>query len=85
MQRNPIAKQTLQLYHAALTQTLNAAIAVQDQSQKTMEILLNQSPVVPQEGKQAMNDWFDACRHQTAAIRDVVEEGFKPFNLYYEQ
>lgn len=85
MQRNPIAKQALQLYHAALTQTLDAAIAVQDQSQKTLEILLDQSPVVPHEGKRAMNDWLDACRHQTTAIKSAIEEGFRPFNLYYKE
>ncbi len=85
MQRNPIAKQTLQLYHAALTQTLDAAIAVQNQSQKTLEIFLDQSPVVPHEGKRAMNEWLEACRHQTTAIRSVIEEGFRPFNLYYEE
>ena len=85
MQNNPIAKQTLQLYHAALAQTLDTAIAVQNQSQKTLEILLDQSPVVPHEGKRALNEWLEACRHQTTAIRSVIEEGFKPFNLYSEE
>jgi hypothetical protein len=85
MEQNLIAKQTLQLCHAALTQTLDAAMAVQDQSQKTLEILLDQSPVVPQEGKRAINDWLEACRHQTTAIKSVIEEGFRPFNLHYEE
>ena len=51
METNLIAKQTLQIYHAALTQTLDATLAVQDQSQKTLESLLDQSPVVPAGGK----------------------------------
>lgn len=85
MEQNLIAKQTLHLCHAALTQTLDAALAVQDQSQKTLEILLDQSPVVPLEGKRAINDWLEACRHQTTAIKSVIDEGFRPFHLYSEK
>ena len=85
METNLIAKQTLQIYCAALTQTLDAALAVQDQSQKTLDILLDQSSVVPQEGKRAINDWLDACRQQTSAMKSVIDEGFKPFNVYHEE
>jgi hypothetical protein len=85
METNLIAKQTLQLYHAALTQTLDAALAVQDQSQKTIKSLLDQSPVVPREGTRAINDWLEACRHQTEAVKSVIDEGFRPFNLSYEE
>lgn len=85
METNLLAKQTLQIYHAALTQTLDAALAVQDQSHKTLESLLDRSPVVPREGKRAINDWIEACRHQTEAVKTVIDEGFKPFYLYHEE
>lgn len=85
METNLIAKQTLQSYHAALMQTLDAALAAQDQSQKTLETLLEQSSVVPQEGKRAINDWLEACRHQTEAVKSVIDEGFKPLNLNNEE
>ena len=85
METNLIAKQTMQIYRAALTQTLDAALAVQDQSQKTLEILLDQSSVVPQEGKRAINDWLEACRQQTTAMKSVIDDGFRPFNLHTEE
>ncbi|HET6489021.1 MAG TPA: hypothetical protein VFG28_04605 [Syntrophales bacterium] len=85
METNVIAKQTLQIYYAALTKTLDTTMAVQDQSQKIMETVLNQAPGMPVEGKRAINDWIEACRNQTAAIRSVVDEGFKPFRLYDEE
>ena len=85
MEQNLIAKQTLQLCHAALTQTLEVAMAVQDQSQKTLELLLDQSPVLPQEGKRSINDWLEACLHQTTAIKSVIEEGFSSSHLDYEE
>jgi hypothetical protein len=85
MQQNLIAKQSLHLCHAALTQTLDAAMAIQDQSEKTLATLLDQSPVVPLEGKRAITDWITACRQQTAAIRNVIEEGFRPFRLHTEE
>ena len=85
METNLIAKQTLQIYHAALTQTFDAALTVQEQSQKTLEVLLDQSSVVPQEGKRAINDWLETYRLQTEAVKNVIDEGFKPFNLYYEE
>jgi len=85
METNAIAKQTLQIYYAALTKTLDTTMAVQDQSQKIMENMLNQTPGVPAEGRRAINDWIEACRNQTAAMRSVIDEGFKPFRLYYEE
>ena len=85
METNLIAKQTLQIYHAALTQTLDATLAAQDHTQKTMETLLDQSPVIPQEGKRAISDWLEACRHQTQAVKTVIDEGFMPFSLHSEE
>lgn len=85
MERNPVARQTLQFYHAALTRTLDASLAVQSQSQKALEMLLEKSPVVPYEGKRAIADWFEAVRQQTVAMKGVVDEGFRPFREYYEE
>lgn len=85
METNPLAKQTLQICHAALTQTLEAAVTVQEQSQMTLETLLDQSFVVPQEGKRAINDWLEVCRQQTMAMKNVIDEGFRPFNLYHQE
>jgi hypothetical protein len=85
METNLIAKQTMQLYHTALTQTLDAAMAVQDQSQKTFESLLDQTPGIPAEGRRAINDWIEACRHQAQAVKNVIDEGFRPFHLSCEE
>ena len=85
METNLIAKQTLQIYHAALTQTLDATLAAQDHTQKTLETLLDHSPVVSREGKRAMNDWLEACRQQTTAIKNVIDEGFRPLNRNHEE
>jgi hypothetical protein len=84
METNVIAKQTLQIYYAALTKTLDTTMTVQDQSQKILENMLNQTPGVPIAGKRAINDWIEAWRNQTVAIRSVIDEGFKPFRLYEE-
>jgi hypothetical protein len=81
METNAIAKQTLQIYYAALTKTLDTTMAVQNQSQKIMETMLNQTPGIPVEGKRAITDWIEACRNQTEAIRSVIDEGFKPFRV----
>ena len=85
METNLIAKQTLQICHAALMQTLDAALAAQDQSQKTLEALLDQSSVLPQEGRRAINDWLETCRQQTVAMKSVIDEGFRPLNLNTEE
>jgi hypothetical protein len=85
METNLFAKQSLQLYHAALTQTLDAALTVQNQSQKTIESLLDQTPGIPAEGRRAIGDWIEACRNQTEAVKTVIDEGFRPFNLHSEE
>ena len=85
METNTLAKQTLQLYYTALTRTLDAALAVQDNSKKTVDTLLDQTPGIPVEGKQVINDWLEVCREQTVAIKSVIDEGFKPLQSYYEE
>lgn len=85
METNTLAKQTLQLYYTAFTRTLDAALAVQDNSKKTVDTLLDQTPGIPVEGKQVINDWLEVCREQTVAIKSVIDEGFKPFQSYYEE
>lgn len=85
METNLFAKQSLQLCHAALTQTLDAALTVQDQSQKTIDSLLDQTPGIPAEGRRAISDWIEACRQQTEAVKTVIDEGFRPFNLCSEE
>jgi hypothetical protein len=85
MQQILIAKQTLHLCHAALTQTLDAALAVQDQSRKTFETLLDETAGFPVEGRRAITDWIDACRQQTTAIKNVIDDGFRPFHLHAEE
>ena len=85
METNLIAKQTLQLYHAALTQTLETALTIQDQSRKTIETLLDQAPGIPAEGRRVISDWMEACRQQTEAVKTVIDEGLRPFNLNTEE
>lgn len=85
METNAFAKQTLQIYHAAIIQTLDAAMALQDKSQKTLETLMDQTPGIPAEGRRAISDWIDACRQQTIAVKSVIDEGFRPFHFYYEE
>ena len=85
METNLFAKQSLQLYHAALTQTIDAALTAQNQSQKTIESLLDQTPGIPAEGKRAFSDWIEACRHQTEAVKTVIDEGFMSFSLHSEE
>jgi len=84
METNLLAKQSLKLYHAALTQTLDAALTLQNQSQKTIENLLDQTPGIPAEGRRAIGDWIEACRQQTEAVKTVIDEGFRPFRQYEE-
>ncbi len=85
METNLFAKQSLQLYHAALTQTLDAALTAQNQSRKRIENLLDQTPGIPAEGKRAINEWIEACRQQTEAVKTVFDEAFKPFSLHSEE
>jgi hypothetical protein len=84
MEANPIAKNTVQFYHAALTQMLDALMVVQEVSQQTLGTLMEWTPGIPVEGKRAINDWIDVCRQQTVAIKGVVDDGFMPLNRYFE-
>jgi hypothetical protein len=85
METNPAAKHTLQICRTALTGALDAALAVQSQSQKALEILIERSPLIPHEGKRAISDWFEACRQHTTAMKGVIDEGFRPFRTYHEE
>ena len=85
MEADHIAKHTLQFYHIALTQTLEAVLIIQEMSRKTFETFMDQTTGIPVEGRRAINDWIDACIQQTAAIKSVIDDGFRPLNRYFEE
>jgi hypothetical protein len=85
METNRIAKHTVQFYHAALTQALDAVLAIQEMSHETFETFVERTPGIPVEGRRAIRDWIDVCRQQTVAIKSVIDGNFRPLNNYFEE
>jgi hypothetical protein len=76
MQSNPIAKQAMDFQKIAFTNWFNAVAMVQDQAAEAVEQMMNQTRLVPEEGRQAIKSWVNACQEGRNRFKSLVDDGF---------
>ena len=73
---NQIAKQAVDFQKNAFESGYNAVVKVQDQAAEAVENMLNQTSLVPEEGRQAIKSWINACQEERNRFKSYVEDSF---------
>jgi hypothetical protein len=60
-----------------------AATAVQKQANSALDLVLNQVPWIPSEGRQAISDWLGTCRQEGDRFKTYVEKSFSNLGIYF--
>ncbi len=60
----------------AFNNTFSAMVALQDQTEKMVNITIEQSTWLPEDGKKAINEWTDACKKGRDDFKKIVDENF---------
>jgi hypothetical protein len=76
MEYNQITKQAIDFQKTAFNSWYNAVSMVQDQAAVAVETMMNQTSLVPEDGRQAIKSWLDACQAERNRFKSYVEDGF---------
>ncbi len=76
MEYNQITKQAIDFQKTAFNSWYNAVTMVQDQAAAAVETLMNQTSLVPEDGRQAIKSWVGACQAERNRFKSYVEDSF---------
>jgi len=76
MEYNQIAKQAIDFQKDFFESTYDAVAKVQDKAAEAVDTLMNQTNLVPEEGRQVIKTWVNSCREERNRFKSYVEEGF---------
>jgi hypothetical protein len=76
METGKIAKQMIDFQKTAFDNTFSAMVALQDQTEKMVNITIEQSAWLPEDGKKAINEWTEACKKGRDDFKKLVDENF---------
>ena len=82
MEYNQITKQAIDFQKSFFMSGYNAVAMVQDQATEAMDKMINQTSLVPEEGRQAIKSWVNACQEERNRFKSYVEAGFSGFEKH---
>jgi polyhydroxyalkanoate synthesis regulator phasin len=85
MEYNHIAKQAIVFQKDIFESTYNAVAKVQDKAVEAVDTLMNQTNLLPEEGRQVIKTWVIACQEERDRFKSYVEEGFSGLEKRFVQ
>ena len=83
MEQGQITKQMIEFHKTTFNNTFNAMEILQEQMEKMVNMFLDQSPLVPVEGKQAVNEWLKTYKEGRETFKQSVNESYKKVEDYF--
>lgn len=83
MDPKQIVKQMIQFNKTAFDNTFDAMIVLQEQTEKMMATYLDQAPLIPAEGKKAIDDWLKAYKKGRADFKTAADENYKKVEEFF--
>ncbi len=83
MEPKEIAKQMIQFNKAAFDNTFNALTVLQEQTEKMVNHVLEQSAWMPAEGKKAVYDWISAYRRGREDFKAAVDGNYRKVEEFF--
>jgi hypothetical protein len=84
MEQGRIAKQMIDFHKATFDNTFNAMSILQEQTERMVNMFLEQSPWVPEDGRKAINEWIKTYRKGRSDFKTTVDESFKKVDGFFE-
>jgi len=83
MDPKQIAKQMVDFNKAAFDNSFEAMSVIQDQAEKMINTMMEQTAFLPEEGKKAVNDWIKACKKGREDFKAATDENFKKVETFF--
>jgi polyhydroxyalkanoate synthesis regulator phasin len=83
MDPKQIIKQMVDFNKKAFDNSFNAFAVVQEQTEKMVNGMMEQTAVFPEEGKKVINDWIKACKKSRDDFKAAADENFKKVENFF--
>lgn len=78
-------KQLIEFQKAAFDSTFDAVVAIQDQQEQFFADMLERSNVVPEEGKELVNEWIETFRRSREDFKAAADKSYGLMEHYLER
>lgn len=76
-------QQMIDLQKTSFLSLYKAASTMQKQASSAMDLMLNQVPWIPSEGRQVISDWLGTCQQEGDRFKTYVEKSFANLGMYF--
>lgn len=83
MDPKQIARQMMQFNKTAFDNTFDAMTVLQEQTEKMVAMWMDQAPLIPAEGKKAINDWLKAYKKGREDFKSAVNENYSKVEEFF--
>jgi len=83
MEQGKIAKQMVDFHKTTFDNTFNAMSILQEQTERMVGMFLEQSPWVPEEGRNAIQDWVKAYKKGRSDFKTSADDSFKKVEDFF--
>jgi hypothetical protein len=77
------AKQMLDLQKTTLDQSYNVMLAMQDQSEKLMQGVMEQAAWIPDESKMVVKGWINALKKSESDCKQMMDDYFASIENFF--
>jgi hypothetical protein len=78
-----IAKQIIDFNKASFDNTFDTITAVQDHTEKMVELFLETATIFPEDGKKVISDWVKAYKKGRIDFKSAIDDSFKTVEEFF--
>ncbi|MEN6359890.1 MAG: hypothetical protein ABFD59_07530 [Smithella sp.] len=83
MEPKQIAKQMVDFNKKAFDNSFEAMAVLQDQTEKLVAAMMQQTTFFPEEGKKLINDWLKTYKKGREEFKTAADENFKKVDAFF--
>jgi len=76
MEPNQMTKKIIDFQKMSFDHLYNTMALIQDQAESTLDLMLNQSTWIPENGRNALSSWVNVCQQERGRFKSYVDKGF---------
>jgi hypothetical protein len=83
MDQKQVLKQMIEFNKATFDNSFNAMVMLQEQTERAVNMVLEQATWLPEEGKKALTEWVEAYKKGRDEFKKVVGHSFKKVEDFF--
>lgn len=83
MEQEKIAKQMIDFQKAAFDNSFNAMVMVQEQTERMVNMALEQATWLPEEGRKVVGEWVKAYEKGRKDLKKTADENFNKIEAFF--